>query len=622
MKRRKMLSLLTACAMLCGMAAAMPAVTERASLVASAEGEATSGTYEGMSYTNYGDYIVITGCDDSVTEVVIPNEIDGVPVTRIAEGAFSSCTSLTNVVLPEGLTSVGSGAFYGCTALESVTIPESLTSIGEHAFYDTAWLAGLQEAGGPVIAEHILFDGGDAEGDLVIPDGITAIAGSAFSGCGGLTSIKLPEGLISIGNYAFSGCSALTSIVLPEGLTSIGYSAFSECTALESVTIPESVTSIGEDVFYDTPWMAGLQEAGNPVIAEHILFDGGDVEGDLVIPDGITAIAGGAFSSCEGLTSVVFPEGVTTIGERAFSYCSGITYMSLPSTLKTVGEGAFEDCYGIYDLYYNGTREMWNEVDIDDGGESMEYTSDDYSSWDMVNADCNGFLRNGPIRFIGSDAPAGPVPEVTEYLAPDATYQVNYMDYSFGRTPKLQYVVGEELDLSGGTLCVSGSADTSTSTDTEVDLGGGGSGGGFGWGYDASLPLSDERFTIDTSAFDSSTPGNYPIYISYTEAGYTKTIYITASVYEAEDFPYIAENALGDLNGDTNVNAVDASLLLIAAANASSGIGSGLTPAQEAAADVNGDGNFDAKDASLILLYAAYRSTGGTLELEEYVAQH
>ena len=129
-------------------------------------------------------------------------------VTRIGDGAFDYCTSLTSISLPEGVTSIGEGAFYDCTSLTSISLPEGMTSIGEGAFY----------------------------------------------GCTSLTSISLPEGLTSIGSGAFCDCTSLTSISLPEGVTSIGDVTFAGCTSLTTIVCrANEVPELGNNAFADVP---------------------------------------------------------------------------------------------------------------------------------------------------------------------------------------------------------------------------------------------------------------------------------------------------------------------------------------------------------------------------------
>ena len=170
--------------------------------------------------------ISITKYTGSASSLEIPEKIDGLPVTAIDSNAFSDCTSLASVTIPEGVTSIGNAAFSGCTSLTSVTIPEGVTSIGNYAFKDCTSLT-----------------------SVTISEGVTSIGKHTFYNCTSLTSVTIPEGVTSIGWDVFYNCSSLASVTIPSSVTSIGEYAFYNCTSLASVTIPESVTSIGGGAF-------------------------------------------------------------------------------------------------------------------------------------------------------------------------------------------------------------------------------------------------------------------------------------------------------------------------------------------------------------------------------------
>ena len=199
-------------------------------------------------------------------EVVIPEKVyvgsTELTVTSIGAGAFSGCSNLTSVTIPEGVINIGGGAFSGCSGLTSVTIPEGVTSIGDYAFRGCSGLTSISvESGNPVYdsrnncnalietATNTLIAGCN---NTIIPKGVTSIGNNAFLGCSGLTSVTIPEGVINIYGGAFAGCSNLSSVTIPEGVINIGAGAFVGCSNLTSVTIPEGVTSIGNYAFYDS----------------------------------------------------------------------------------------------------------------------------------------------------------------------------------------------------------------------------------------------------------------------------------------------------------------------------------------------------------------------------------
>ncbi|MBO7596628.1 MAG: leucine-rich repeat domain-containing protein [Bacteroidales bacterium] len=209
--------------------------------------------------------------DDSKTKLMMylgkgGNVEISTSVTVINDYTFSNCTTLTSVSIPNSVTNIGNGALYGCTGLEYVTIPNSVTNIGTYAFYKVPQIFYYGTATGSpwgalnLNGEEWLYEDDahtiikqymGAGGDVSIPDGVTAIAGSAFAGCTSLTSVSIPDGVTTIDGSAFAGCTSLTSVSIPDGVTTIGGSAFKGCTSLTSVTIPESVAEIKDWAFDD-----------------------------------------------------------------------------------------------------------------------------------------------------------------------------------------------------------------------------------------------------------------------------------------------------------------------------------------------------------------------------------
>ena len=270
-------------------------------------GESAFAYCSGLTSVTIGNSVTtigrgaFAGCS-GLTSVTIGNS-----VTSIGEWAFAGCSGLTSVTIPNSVTSIGVVAFRGCSGLTSVTIPNSVTSIGRGAFYGCSELTSMV-----VDKNNGTFDSRDNCNAIIetstnklvvgckstlIPNSVTTIGESAFSGCEGLTSVTIPNSVTSIGDWAFEDCSGLTSVTIPNSVTSIGESAFRGCTKLTSVTIPNSVTTIGYYAFY----------------------------------------------GCTGLTSVTIGNSVTSIGISVFRYCSGLTKLvSLAVEPPTCGFSVFE----------------------------------------------------------------------------------------------------------------------------------------------------------------------------------------------------------------------------------------------------------------------------------------
>ena len=128
-------------------------------------------------------------------------------------------------------------AFSGCSGLTNITIPDSVTSIGYEAFYDTGYYNDSANWDNKVlyIGNHLIEAKETLSGAYTIKSGTKIIADYAFRFCSGLTSITIPDSVKSIGDYAFYGCSNLTSVTMGNSVTSIGEYAFEDCSNLTDV---------------------------------------------------------------------------------------------------------------------------------------------------------------------------------------------------------------------------------------------------------------------------------------------------------------------------------------------------------------------------------------------------
>ena len=267
-------------------------------------------------------------------------------VKYIGSGAFSGCTELTSVTIPDGVTSIGMNAFYGCRSLTSVTIPGSVMNILESAFSHCSGLTSVTIYNGVISIGKYAFSECTALTSVTIPNSVSSIGEYAFNRCKGLTSVTILHGVTSIGKYAFSGCTALTSVTIPSSITIIEENTFNGCSGLTSVTIPNSVTSIGKFAFSYCRALASLTIPGSVTSIGWSAFLDCTSLKTVKISDGVTSIDVAAFGGCTSLTSITIPASVTNIGGRAFWGCTSLTTVTslvvnpFPSNAQ---EGSFFD---------------------------------------------------------------------------------------------------------------------------------------------------------------------------------------------------------------------------------------------------------------------------------------
>ena len=360
--------------------------------------------------------VVITDCDESASgEVVIPDTIDGYPVVEIRDYTFSNCTNIEKIVIPDSVTTYGlyhvySGikyisvsennpAFlsdeYGVlfnkdktilllcpdkTEITEYVIPDSVTEIGMYAFTDCINIK-----------------------KIVIPDSVKSIGGIAFAGASSLSEITIPDsieffisgnalhynyknyynllaetayyadesnwenGLLYCGNHVIDYNDDFNSFSLREGTIGIAGMAFYNLDDVGEIVIPESVKVIGDFAFSGSSTWGGIK---NITILGELTHLGTCVFykranlASVKLPDSITFIGNSAFSECDSLKEIDLPTNLETIDYYAFEGCDALEKVSIPATVKTIMTGAFTDCNSLSDIYYAGSEQEWNLIEI------------------------------------------------------------------------------------------------------------------------------------------------------------------------------------------------------------------------------------------------------------------
>jgi len=329
--------------------------------------------------------IVITRYTGSGADVAIPSMVNGLPVVGIDVSAMSGCQSVTNVTIPDSVTSIELMAFYYSTNLVGAVLGNGVTNVGQMAFSRCSSLRAV-----------------------TMGNGVVQIGSSAFNGCTPLSSINLPVNLAKIGDFSFEACASLENVTIPVMVNSIGVAPFMGCSRLTNINVdPLNTAYCSQDgVLYNADKSALIQfpcgRSGGYSILETATQIGGyafQLSGNLTnvtIPGSVTNIGPYAFLACSNLQaiwvdasnssyctqdgvllnsnrtillqcpggrtgSMAIPSGVTTIGVRALSKCAKLATVVVPASVTNISSSGFSLC-SITNLFFRG-----NPCDIGSG---------------------------------------------------------------------------------------------------------------------------------------------------------------------------------------------------------------------------------------------------------------
>ena len=303
--------------------------------------------------------IVVSGSRHLDT-VTVPATINGLPVAAIAHDAFYGDTVLTDITLPEGLTTIGSFAFHG-SGLREITLPSTVDNIGEYAFASCVQLTKASLPSSLTAFSDGLFSGDKWLKQLSL-NGIADIGAYALEGCSAITELTLSDSLQNIGRAAFRGMSGLTQLAIGSYSGQLPVNALDGCTKLVSITAsPDNANYVCEDGVLYYSDKAGI-----------VRYPAGKTQTTYTIDPAAMLVEEYAFTDATYLEQIILPDNLLQIGSHAFLGCDALNELDIPDTVAMIGTYAF-----------NGTQLLI----CGENSEAMQYAQANRLGYKLRNAE-------------------------------------------------------------------------------------------------------------------------------------------------------------------------------------------------------------------------------------------
>lgn len=377
---------------------ATPAGIDGVRKVKTAAGTWTVKVRDGVAQIGDGENVAL---DPRPTgRLVIPSELDGLQIRKLAGNCFAKCGDLESVTIPEGVFSVGPRAFINCQRLVEMSIPDSLEHFAFEALCGTG-LKGIDLKNVRLIEDGVfkfctkLNDLAVNPGNLTyfVKDGVLydkmrrAIAFCPRS----CDAFVIPDGTEEIYDSAFQK-TQLMSVVFPETVEIVGHDAFGGCPFLESVKFRGQDAILGKWAFGRTPSLKTviLPSRLKELDAQSIFNGAGELE-SISLPDTLEVIGDDVFADCGKLRSISLGKSLRMVRNHAFSDCLELQAVVFPDTLEGLGAEVFLNCKSLETVSFLGNAPKLMDQGGDKFGKDL-YRGTDPSLMTLVRKDSTGWL--------------------------------------------------------------------------------------------------------------------------------------------------------------------------------------------------------------------------------------
>ena len=308
--------------------------------------------------------ITVTGYTGSDSSVRVPTEIQGLPVTAIADAAFAGKSTLKKLYLPDSVQAIGEGILSDCSSLTALRTP--LLGADDSAEQFLGYLFGAEkyidnpstvppsleylELGGDdqKLADYALFDCNDLI-CVMLPSSMTELGSYSLYYCGSLLAINT-EHLTKISAHALDSCFSLTVLELGANLTSVGIGALEGCIGLRNLTLPFIGGSATANTYLGYVFGAETPDFSKGYYPPYLT--------SVTLLSTCKQLGNYAFFECESLLSVTLPDSLQTVGVRAFAGCLRLTQLQIPESVTEIRENACFGCISLENVTFEGSSKL------------------------------------------------------------------------------------------------------------------------------------------------------------------------------------------------------------------------------------------------------------------------